>query len=225
MYIVINGGGKVGEYLAARMLEKGNDVAVIEQDRETADRLSATLSGRILIICGDGCMSRYQEDADIRRADVFVSSTGQDDANLVSCEIATRVFNVPRTIARVNSPKNLRIFREVGIECVSSTTLIANIIEEDAMLGGISVLSSMSEGNVVLNEITIPRMKHHDNEDGILAQDVVLPEGCLIVAVQHADSDEMDVVGEEVRIYPGDVIVLASDTEATAGALSALKQL
>lgn len=225
MYIVINGGGKVGEYLAARMLERGNEVAVIEQDQETADRLSATLSGRVLIIWGDGCMSRYQEDADIRRADVFVSTTGQDDANLVSCEIATRVFNVPRTIARVNSPKNLRIFREVGIEPVSSTTLIANIIEEDALLGGISVLSSMSEGNVVLNEITIPRMKHHDNNEGILAQDVELPKGCLIVAVQHADSDEMDVVSEDVRIYAGDVIVLASDTDKAADAMNALKQL
>lgn len=225
MYIVINGGGKVGEYLATRMLDKGNEVAVIEKDRETADRLSATLSGRVLIIHGDGCMSRYQEDADIRRADVFVSSTGQDEANLVSCEIATRVFNVPRTIARVNSPKNLRIFREVGIECVSSTTLIANIIEEDAMLGGISVLSNMSAGNVALNEIPIPRMMHHDNDEGVLAQDVELPEGCLIVAVQHADSNDMDVVGEEVRIYPGDVIVLASETDKTAEALACCKQL
>lgn len=225
MYIVINGGGKIGEYLAGRMLEKGNDVAIIEKDQETADRLSASLSGRKLVICGDGCMSSYQEEADIRRADVFVSTTGQDDANLVSCEIATRVFNVPRTIARVNSPKNLRIFREVGIECVSSTTLIAHIIEEDAMLGGISVLSSMSAGNVVLNEVTIPRMKHHDNEAGMLAQDVELPEGSLIVAVQHAGSDEMDVVGESVRIFPDDVVVLASDTDATGDALATFKQL
>lgn len=225
MYVVINGGGKVGEYLAQRMLEAGNEVAIIEKDLETADRLSATLSGPVLIIHGDGCMSTFQEDADIRHADVFVSTTGQDDANLVSCEIANHVFNVPRVIARVNSPKNLRIFREVGIECVSSTSLIAKIIEEDAMLGGISVLSSMSEGNVALSEVTIPRMKHFNNDEGLLAQDIELPEGCLIVAVQHADSDDMDVVGESVRVYPGDVIVIASDKEKTPDALAALKQL
>ena len=87
------------------------------------------LQGRYLVIHGDGCDSKYQEDAGIRRADVFVATTGQDDDNLVSCEIAQRVFNVPRCIARVNNPKNLRIFREVGIESVSSTTLIANLIE------------------------------------------------------------------------------------------------
>ena len=135
MYIVIAGGGKVGEYVANVLLKSGNDVAIIEESLETADRLSVILEGRYLVIHGDGCDSKYQEDAGIRRADVFVATTGQDDDNLVSCEIASRVFNVPRCIARVNSPKNLRIFREVGIESVSSTTLIANLIEEETMAG------------------------------------------------------------------------------------------
>uniref|UniRef100_UPI0026749C25 potassium channel family protein n=1 Tax=uncultured Adlercreutzia sp. TaxID=875803 RepID=UPI0026749C25 len=131
MYVVIAGGGKIGSYLASTLLKSGNEVAVIEQKLATADRLSMSLEGRYLVIQGDGCDSRYQEDAGIRGADVFVSTTGQDDSNLVSCEIAQRVFHVPRCIARVNNPKNLRIFREVGIECVSSTTLIANLIEEE----------------------------------------------------------------------------------------------
>ena len=227
MYIVINGGGKIGEYLATRMLDKGNEVAIIEESRETADRLSASLTGRSLVICGDGCSSSYQEDAGIRRADVFVSTTGKDDANLVSCEIATRVFQVPRCIARVNSPKNLRIFREVGIECVSSTTLIAHIIEEDALLGGISVLSSMSQGNIALNEVTVPRMKHHDNEAGVALEEVEFPEGILIIAVEHADSvsDDMELADAETRIYPGDVVVVASYSDRTTDALTALKQL
>ena len=112
MYIVIAGGGKIGEYLASVLLSSGNDVAVIEENLATADRLSVALQGRYLVIHGDGCDSKYQEDAGIRRADVFVATTGQDDDNLVSCEIAQRVFNVPRCIARVNSPKNLRIFKD-----------------------------------------------------------------------------------------------------------------
>ena len=124
MYIVINGGGKIGSYLARVLLQSGNDVAVIEENLQTADRLSVELQGRYLVIHGDGCDSKYQEDAGIRRADVFVATTGQDDDNLVSCEIAQRVFNVPRCIARVNNPTKLRIFKEVGIECVSSLSLI-----------------------------------------------------------------------------------------------------
>ena len=78
---------------------------------------------------------------------------------LVSCEIAQRVFRVPRCIARVNNPKNERIFREVGIECVSSTTLIANLIEEEALLGSVSVVSSLTHGNVALAEVMVPRMR------------------------------------------------------------------
>lgn len=225
MYIVINGGGKIGEYLATVLLRDGHQVAVIEQNRRTADHLSAELTGQFIVINGDGCMSRYQEDADIRRADVFVSTTGQDDANLVSCEIATRVFNVPRCIARVNSPKNLRIFREVGIESVSSTTIIAKIIQEDTMLGGISVLSNLSHGNVELSEVTVPRFREHDPEEGVALRDVELPEGCLIVAVSRDEDDEMEVPSPDTVLYPGDTVVLASNKEMTPDGRAAIKQL
>lgn len=225
MYIVINGGGKIGEYLAVRMLRAGNEVAIIEEDMKTADKLASVLSGPYLVVCGDGCMSRYQEDANIRKADVFVATTGQDESNLMSCEIANRTFQVPRVIARVNSPKNLRIFREVGIEAVSSTTLIATIIEEDAMLGSISVLSTLTRGSVALNEVVVPHMKYHDEEQGVLALDVEMPDGALIVAVSSGDEDDMEVVGEETRLYPGDVVVVAADKGLEQEATSAIREL
>lgn len=209
MYIVIVGGGKVGEYLATVLLESGNDVAVIDENLETADRLSVSLEGRYLVIHGDGCDSKYQEDAGIRKADIFVATTGQDDDNLVSCEIAQRVFNVPRCIARVNSPKNLRIFREVGIECVSSTTLIANLIEEEALLGSVSVVSSLTHGNVVLSEIAVPRMKYHSNETGVLVGDIQMPGNSLIAAV--STPDDVEVAQPDMAIYPGDKAVVVAD--------------
>ena len=58
MYVVIAGGGKIGEYLANVLLESGNDVTIIEEDLETADRLSVVLQGRYLVIHGDGCDSK-----------------------------------------------------------------------------------------------------------------------------------------------------------------------
>ena len=188
MYIVIAGGGKVGEYVANVLLKSGNDVAIIEESLETADRLSVILEGRYLVIHGDGCDSKYQEDAGIRRADVFVATTGQDDDNLVSCEIASRVFNVPRCIARVNSPKNLRIFREVGIESVSSTTLIANLIEEEAMAGSMSVASSLTHSNVVMVEIPVPHMKHYSDEEGVRVWDIPMPDDTNIFAVSPRET-------------------------------------
>lgn len=211
MYIVIVGGGKVGEYLATVLLQSGNDVAVIDENLQTADRLSVTLQGRYLVIHGDGCDSKYQEDAGIRKADIFVATTGQDDDNLVSCEIAQRVFNVPRCIARVNSPKNLRIFREVGIECVSSTTLIANLIEEEALLGSVSIASSLSHGNVMLSEIAVPRMKYHSNDEGIAVEDIPLPQGSLIAAVSTPDDVMVAVPG--TLLYPEDKAIVVADSD------------
>lgn len=211
MYIVIAGGGKVGSYLASVLLSSGNEVAVIEEKLQMADQLSIMLEGDYLVIHGDGCDSRFQEDAGIRRADVFVATTGQDDNNLVACEIAQRVFHVPRVIARVNNPKNLRIFREVGIECVSSTTLIANLIEEEALLGSVSVVSSLTHGNVALTEVVIPRMRHHSNEDGIEIDEIPLPDNALIVAV--ATKDDVEVASENLTAYPGDKAIVVADND------------
>lgn len=211
MYIVIAGGGKIGEYLATVLLQSGNDVAIIEENLETADRLSVVLQGRYMVIRGDGCDSKYQEDAGIRKADVFVATTGQDDDNLVSCEIAQRVFNVPRCIARVNNPKNLRIFREVGIECVSSTTLIANLIEEETLMGSVSVVSSLTHGNVLLTEIVVPRMRYHSNDAGVLASTIPLPDNALIIAT--ATTDEVRVIREDTVLFSGDKVVVIADNE------------
>lgn len=211
MYIVISGGGKIGAYLAGVMLQSGNEVAIIEEDLQTADRLSVALQGRYLIIHGDGCDSKYQEDAGIRRADVFVATTGQDDDNLVSCEIAQRVFNVPRCIARVNNPKNLRIFKEVGIESVSSTTLIASMIEEEALLGSVSIVSSLNHGNVILAEVAVPRMRHHSNELGIRVGDISMPEDSLIAAI--ALKDDAVVANPNTVLYPGDKAIVVVDVE------------
>ncbi len=212
MYIVIAGGGKVGEYLASVLLQSGNEVAVIDKDLATADRLSVVLEGRYVVIHGDGCDSKYQEDAGIRRADVFVATTGQDDNNLVSCEIAQRVFNVPRCIARVNSPKNLRIFKEVGIECVSSTTLIANLIEEETLMGSVSVASSLTHGNVLLTEVVVPRMRHHSNEAGVLASSISMPDNSLLAAV--STRDDVEVVSDDTVLFPGNKAIVVVDTEA-----------
>lgn len=223
MYVVIAGGGKIGSYLASVLLKSGNEVAVIEEIRNRADRLSVELEGRYLVIHGDGCDSRFQEDAGIRHADVFVATTGQDDNNLVSCEIAQSVFKVPRVIARVNNPKNLRIFRKVGIECVSSTTLIAQLIEEEALMGTVSVVSSLTHGNVGLSEVVVPRMKHHSNSAGISVDDIPMPEGALIAAV--VTKDNVEVADHDITLFPGDKAVVVADSSVMGEVRAIFKSL
>ena len=199
MYIVIMGGGKVGSYLAGVLLDQRHEVAVLEANRAQADRLSIELQGQYLIINGDGCDSDFQEDAGIRNADVFVAATGRDDDNLVACEIATRVFNVPRCIARVNNPKNRRIFREVGIESVSSTMLIANMIEEEALLGSVGVVSALSRGDIVLIELGVP------------AYMIALPEGALLAAIDRREDGDAEIASVDAVLYPGDKAVVVAE--------------
>ena len=223
MYVVISGGGKVGEYLAGVLLSSGNEVAIIERDPEIADRLSMLLQGRYMSIRGDGCDSRYQEDAGIRKADVFVATTGQDDNNLVSCEIAQRVFNVPRCIARVNSPQNLRIFRALNIEAISSTELTASLIEEEALLGSVSVVSTLTHGNVVLISVTLQRFRNNDQKEGVSVDDVPIPEGSLIVAVEG--SDGVSVVTEKTRLYPNDKAIVVAESSILDEVRAAFRML
>lgn len=212
MYIVIMGGGKVGIYLADVLLRQHHEVAVLEANRAQADRLSMELQGQYLIINGDGCDSDFQEDAGIRNADVFVAVTGRDDDNLVACEIAMRVFNVPRCIARVNNPKNRRIFREVGIESVSSTMLIANMIEEEALLGSVGVVSALSRGDISLIEFGIPaRMKHFDPEQGVPAYMIALPEGALLAAIDRREYNDAEIATPDSVLYPGDKAVVVAE--------------
>lgn len=211
MYIVIAGGGMVGSYLAQVLLRSGHEVAVIEDNLKASDYLSVMLEGNYLVIHGDGCDSRFQEDAGVRGADVFVATTGKDDNNLVACEIAQRVFHVPRVVARVNNPKNLRIFQEVGIECVSSTTLIANLIEEEALLGSVSVASSLTHGNVALSEVVVPRMRHHSNDVGIDIDSIPMPDKSLIVAV--ATKEDVQVASDNITLYPGDKAIVVADND------------
>ena len=220
MYVIIAGGGKVGRYLASVMLESGNEVVVIENNPKTVARLSAGLEGSYMVIEGDCCDSRFQEDAGVRRADVFVAATGADDINLMACEIALRVFQVPRCIARVNNPKNQRVFQAVGIESVSSTPLIASLIEEEALLGGMSAITSLTNNSVALAEVT-PQLRRH--VEGIAAWDVPTPEDSLIVAVINRDG--VEVASDETMIMPGDKVVVMATTDAMPEVRAALRDL
>lgn len=211
MYCVIVGGGKIGEYLARTLLAEGNQVAIIEEDSQVAVQLSETLEGPVLVIQGDGCEVARQEDAGVPQADIFVATAGQDEDNLAACEIASRVFGVSRALARVNDPKNLRIFRRLGIESISSTALIARMIQEEAMLGSMSVAVALTNDQVGLIDITVPPMRNHNDEEGLLAFDIDFQDGIRIVAVSH--NDDIQVVRSSTRIYPGDQVIVAADTD------------
>jgi trk system potassium uptake protein TrkA len=131
MYIVVIGGGKVGYYLTKALLEERHEVLLIERDRKRAMQIADDL-GEGVVLRGDGAEAATLEAAGVSRADVVCAVTGEDEDNLVVSQIAKRHFNVKRTIARINNPKNEDIFVKLGIDVtVSATQFIISLIEQE----------------------------------------------------------------------------------------------
>jgi len=129
MYIIVVGGGKVGYYLTKSLLEEGHEVLMIEKDPRKCASLIDEIG--VNVLQGDGCEAATVAEAGMNRADAVIAVTGDDEDNLVVCQVAKQKFKVPRTIARINNPKNERIFRQLGIDVtVSSTELILSQIKQ-----------------------------------------------------------------------------------------------
>jgi trk system potassium uptake protein TrkA len=125
------GGGKVGYYLTKALLAERHEVLLIERDYKRA-KLIADDFGQGVVLRGDGAETATLERAGASRADVVCAVTGEDEDNLVVCQVAKRHFSVPRTIARINNPKNEDIFIKLGIDVtVSATERILSLIEQE----------------------------------------------------------------------------------------------
>lgn len=131
MYIIIVGGGKVGYYLMKSMVERGDEVCLIEQSKSICEKIAEEFND--MIIWGDGTSLDVLRDAGIESADVIVAATGKDEENLAICQIARMNYNIGKTIARINNPKNIQVFKALGVDkTVCSTEVIANLIGQTA---------------------------------------------------------------------------------------------
>ena len=151
MFVLVVGGGKVGYYLAKELIESGHEVALMEKDpgraRQIADEIGSIVIGH------DGCEGKYLGEAGCNRADVVAAVTGDDEDNLVICQMAKHHFDVPRTIARVNNPKNEALFRHLGVdELISPTRMILGSIEQDIPVHELLHLAALGEGELELIE-------------------------------------------------------------------------
>ena len=181
MFVAINGGGEVGSFLARTLRGKGHSVSVIDDRPEVIGRLADELSTDILIVEGDGCDVRALEDAGAYRADVFASVTVRDEENLVSCQLARLNFGVRRVVARVNSPRNEDAFHALGIEAISSTTVIGQLIEEQLTVGDIIRLYTLQKGRLGLLEVEVP--PGAPAADGRTIAELDLPDDIVLVSL------------------------------------------
>src|SRR5512143_4067809 len=130
MFVLVVGGGKVGYYLTKELIASGHEVALMEKDRRRAEQIKEEIGS--VVIAQDGCEGKYLREAGANRADIVAAVTGDDEDNLVICQMAKHHFDVPRTIARVNNPKNESLFRHLGVdEIISPTRMALGSIEQD----------------------------------------------------------------------------------------------
>ncbi len=198
MYVVIVGGGRIGRHIARDLTEKGHEVTVIERVANRCEQLVASVD--VLVIEGDACDVSYLEQAHTDRADVFVATTHEDDDNLVACQLAKIEFGVSRAISRVNTPKNVEIFDTLGIEPVSSTKLLSELLENEFSVGELIHLTSLKGGKVRLVELRVPTGRAAPAPRAIV--DLDLPLESVIVALFR---------GEETLIPRGVTEIVAGE--------------
>lgn len=205
MFLIIIGGGKVGYYLARALSELKHKVTVIESNRELCLNIANTTSNLdVNVINGDGTSINYLIDAEIEIADALIAVTGRDQDNLVACQIAKNKFNIKKTIARVNNPKNIKIFEKLGVNAaVSSTASIVDIIEREVFISGLKSLGTV--GNLSVNEIKLQPNYHCVNKQ---IKDLDFPKDCIIISIIR--NNDVIIPGGSTKLLPGDEVITVS---------------
>jgi trk system potassium uptake protein TrkA len=201
MYVLVVGGGKVGNSLARTLATEGYDAALVDKDEKTARRIAEELE-QVLVIAGDGCDPARLEDAGIARAQVVAAVTGDDEDNLIICQLARDTFGVPRVIARVNNPRNESTFQKLGIDAVSSTRIISKLIEEEATIGDIFTLLALKRGKLSIVEVILKPKSPAANK---AIRDLKLPADSILATIIR-ENHIMFPKGE-TTLYPGDSLI------------------
>jgi trk system potassium uptake protein TrkA len=200
MFVLVVGGGKVGYYLTRELLESGHEVVLMEKDRNRASQIADEIGS--IVVPHDGCEGKYLGEAGCSRADIVAAVTGDDEDNLVICQMAKHHFDVPRTIARVNNPQNEALFRHLGVdEIISPTRMILGSIEQDIPVHELLHLAALGESDL---EIIEAQLNESSPAVGRTPADLAIPEGCALFAIVRHNvatavrSDSLLSVGDKV---------------------------
>jgi trk system potassium uptake protein TrkA len=216
VYYIIVGGGKIGYYLAKELLEDQHEVLIIEQDAEKCAQIADDL-GEVVML-GDGCEAATLERAGMARADMVIALTGDDEDNLVACQVAKHKFDVPHTVARINNPKNESIFKKLGIDAtISSTSVILAHIEQELPSHPLIPLMTL-KGGLEIVEVKIPP---EAQVVGRPIKGILLPQQSLITLIVGSDGQARLPTGDTI-IQAGDEVVAVTMLENEEGLRSAL---
>jgi trk system potassium uptake protein len=205
MYIIIVGAGKVGWNLARELLEKGNEVTLIENNRGRYLTVEQELEHNVHY--GDASELWVLERAGISRADMVIAVTGDDEDNILICQVAKEKYLVDRIIARVNNPRNREHFELLGIKpLVSATDLILRLIEHEVPEYGLIHLLDLPEQRLEIIEMLL---QDDSKATGQRVGDLEMPEGSLLISVLREGSGF--VPNSDTVLQAGDEILAVLD--------------
>lgn len=209
MYVIVAGGGKVGYYLAKGLLEAGHEVLLIEKNKTRATELANMLGD--VAVRGDACEVRTMKRYGMERADVVAAVTRDDEDNLVICQMAKKRFGVPRTITRVNDPKNEMVFQRLGIDqTVSSTKIIFNLIEQQIESDQLVPIAALKRGNIEIVEIDLGA------DSPVLGKEIGhlgMPPNTLIISIVRDDHALIPHVNTELESRDSVIALVEADQE------------
>jgi trk system potassium uptake protein TrkA len=179
MYIIVGGGGQVGYYLARELIGQEHEVLIVEKDARRAEFITSELGN--VVHRGDACEASTLAEIGTGRAEVVCAVTGDDEDNLVICQMARKAFNVNRTIARINNPANEEIFRKLGIDVtVSTTEVILGVLEQEIPSETVVPLLRLRHADVEVVEAIVPA---HAPVVGRSIRDLDIPDESTIALI------------------------------------------
>jgi trk system potassium uptake protein TrkA len=207
MFVIVVGGGKVGFYLTKELLAEGHELVLMEKDASSAERIRDELGA--VVVNRDGCEGTHLAEAGANRAAIVAAVTGDDEDNLVVCQMAKHHFDVPRTIARVNNPRNEVLFKHLGVdEIISPTRMALAAIEQDIPVHELLHLAQLEGGELELLEAQIA-----DDSPALGKRpgDIDLPEGCsLFVLIRD---DKALAIKADTVFQGGDKVIAISSSD------------
>lgn len=204
MKILLVGGRQKANFLTKSLKAKGHDITVINEDYEWCKMLTNT--HEVISVNGDGTKPCILEEAGASKMDTVIALSNKDSTNLIVCEITKKQFHVKNTFALVNDPKNVKVFKELGVnKCISATQMLTDLIEQEVITENLKDYLPTENGKVVIHEIEL------DDKSPVLNKklwEIGFPKDSIVSCIIRMEQTIIPKGNTELKA--GDKVILLS---------------